>query len=682
MQHRHPSRNDPIATRSDRHDPIATIRPPRATLHNEVRAATYNRVPRESLAPPHRRPEACFPAPHFRAPPMNVLFEDDGQIKAGTVLADNDASLQVEAVSGKRIKVKAGSVLLRFAAPGAAEVLLEGGRLASELDPAFLWEASEEGEFGFADLAREYYGNAPSPAQSAAVALLLHASPMHFYKKGKGRYRKAPAESLQAALASVERKAREAEQIAGWTHELLAGALPAALQAKRAMLLYKPDRNALEWKALAAACDVRKQSPVEVLAACGAIPSTHDYHFDAFVAEAFSQGTAFPSWGTLPAVRDLPRDAVRAFSIDDATTTEIDDAFSVRELPDGNYRIGIHIACPAIALPRDTPLDRIARERLSTVYMPGRKLTMLPDEAVEAFTLKAGTSPPVLTLAMEVTPDGIVRAQATRVERIDVAANLHLHTISDAFANDLPSPADPPWTPELRVLWKVARKLAEARGKNDIDRVDYSFDVDWEAAPDGRITIAARERGSPLDKLVSELMIHVNNSWGRLLAEKGAAGLYRVQSGGKVKMSTRPGEHQGLGLTHYLWSSSPLRRYADLVNQRQLLAVTDGVAPPYADNDASLFSALADFEATYSQYAEFQDRMEHYWCLRWLLQENITETTASVIRENLVRFDRLPIVMRLADLPPQAPGRLVRIGIGRIDLLAATLECRVLAVEA
>ena len=268
-------------------------------------------------------------------------------------------------------------------------------------------------------------------------------------------------------------------------------------------------------------------------------------------------------------------------------------------------------------------------------------------------------------------------SQVTRAERVAVVANLRLDAITDAFANDLPSPQDPPWTAELRVLWKLVGKLAAARGKNDFNRIDYSFDVDWDAAPDGRVAIVPRERGSPLDKLVSELMIHVNNSWGKLLADKGAAGLYRVQSGGKVKMSTRPGEHQGLGLTHYLWSSSPLRRYSDLVNQRQLVAALDGVTPPYADNDASLFAALADFEATYSQYAEFQSRMEQYWCLRWLLQENITETTAEVIRENLVRFTRLPMVTRVADLPPQAPGRLVRLAIGRIDLLASTFECRV-----
>ena len=100
--------------------------------------------------------------------------------------------------------------------------------------------------------------------------------------------------------------------------------------------------------------------------------------------------------------------------------------------------------------------------------------------------------------------------------------------------------------------------------------------------------IVPRLRGSPLDKLVAELMIKVNATWGELLAKAGAAGLYRVQSGGKVKMSTRPGEHQGLGLTHYLWSSSPLRRYADLVNQRQLLAVVAGARPDYAANDGEV----------------------------------------------------------------------------------------------
>ena len=125
-----------------------------------------------------------------------------------------------------------------------------------------------------------------------------------------------------------------------------------------------------------------------------------------------------------------------------------------------------------------------------------------------------------------------------------------------------------------------------------------------------------------------------------------------------------------------MWASSPLRRYSDLVFQRQIIAGVGGSKPPYADNDAELFGALADFEATYASYAEFQSRMEQYWCLRWLLQENLTETTGTVLRENLVRFERLPLVVRLADMPAVAPDTRVKIGIGRIDLLALSVECR------
>ncbi len=608
---------------------------------------------------------------------MNVLFEDEGTLKAGTVLADNDASLQVEAVSGKRIKIKSGSVLLRFVSPGAADALHDGQALVRDLDPEFLWEASGDDEFGFADLAREYYGATPSPAQAVAVALLLHASPMHFYKKGKGRYRRAPPESLKAALASVERKRVEAARTAEWVAELRSHRLPDALRARLPMLLYAPDKNALEWKALAAACEQMRTNPVELLAACGAIPSTHDFHFNRFLAEAFPQGVAFPATGPLPLLAELPQAPVRAFSIDDATTTEIDDAFSVRELANGNLEIGIHIAVPALAIPRGSPLDTIARTRLSTVYMPGRKLTMLPEDAVAAFTLREGAAVPALSLYVETMPDGVPVKSETRLERVPIAANLRLDAISDVFAAPLPSPADPPWTQELRALWKLVQHLSAQRGKTDINRIDYSFYIDWDAAADGKVSIVARERGSPLDKLVAELMIHVNSTWGQLLAAHDAAGLYRVQAGGKVKMSTRPGEHQGLGLTHYLWASSPLRRYSDLVNQRQLLAVLGGERPPYADNDADLFAALADFEATYAQYAEFQDRMENYWCLRWLLQEAIAEIPARVIRDNLVRFERVPLVHRLADLPPSPPDTPVTVAITRIDLLGAVLECRV-----
>jgi exoribonuclease-2 len=606
---------------------------------------------------------------------MHVFFEDDGAFKAGTVLADNDTSLQVEAISGKRLKLKAANVLLRFSGPAPSILLADAQAIAAGIDPDFLWEVTGEAEFGFAELAAEYFGRAPAPSEAAALALRLHASPMHFYKKGKGRYKAAPAEALQAARAGVERKRREMEEVAAYAAELQAHRLPSGFREKLPMLLYKPDKLALETRALAVACEAARTHSLALLAACGAIPSTHDYHFNRFLFDAFPRGTDFPRIDDLPTVPDLPLAAVRAFSIDDASTTEIDDAFSVRSLANGNLEIGIHIASPALLIGRGSPLDAIARARLSTVYMPGRKITMLPETVIARFTLAANSAPAALSLYVETTHDGIVVRQSTKAERVPIAANLRLDAISECFASEA-SVSDPEWSDELRALWRLARRLEEGRGKADVTRVDYNFLVDWEASPDGRVAIVPRPRGSPLDKLVAELMIHVNSSWGKVLVDAGVPGLYRTQQVGKVRMSTKPEPHQGLGVTQYLWASSPLRRYSDLVNQRQLLAVLDGGAPVYAEGDAELFAIMADFELTYSQYAELQSQMEHYWCLRWLQQESIAESEATVVRDNLVRFDGIPLYVRAPDLPALTPGTRVRVAVGQIDLLAATVEVR------
>ncbi len=611
---------------------------------------------------------------------MHVFFEDDGAFKAGTVLADNDTSLQVEAASGKRLKIKAANVLLRFADPTPSALLSEAQALATTFDPDFLWEVSGGGEFGFADLATEYFGRVPRAPEAASLALCLHASPMHFYKKGKGRYKAAPADALKAALAATERKRREAEAVGAWADELKEHRLPAPLRDKLPMLLYRPDKLAPETRAVAAACDALQTNSLALLAACGAIPSTHDFHYNRFLSEVFPRGIGFPDYAAPVEAPALPRALARAFSIDDAATTEIDDAFSVRPLANGNLEIGIHIAAPGVAIERGSALDAIARTRLSTVYMPGRKITMLPGPVIERFTLLAATDRPALSLYVETAPDGTPLASTTRLESVPIAANLRLDTIGEQFAQSA-SPGEPEWTDELRSLWRLAQKLETARGKADVQRVDYSFLVDWDAAPDGKVAIVPRPRGSPLDKLVAELMIHVNSQWGRLLADAGVPGLYRTQQGGKVKMSTKPEPHQGLGVAQYLWASSPLRRYSDLVNQRQLLAVLDGSKAPYGDGDAELFAVLGDFELTYAQYAEFQNQMEHYWCLRWVAQEGATEATATVLRDNLVRFDALPLYLRIPDLPAP-PATRVRLALGRIDFLTATIDARYLGPAA
>jgi exoribonuclease-2 len=608
---------------------------------------------------------------------MFVLYEEDGDIKAGTILADNDASLQVESQHGKRAKVKSAHVLLRYAAPSPSQVMDQARAGKAALDLDFLWEVAGEAEFSFEDLAREYHGHAPAAPESAAILLALHGAPIYFHKKGKGRYRAAPAEVLAAAKAAVERKARETALRAEWAAALAAGRLPEPLRDKVFELAHKPDKNSLEYKALADACAETGLSVARLLDKCGAIPSSHEFHLQAFLLTHFPRGAGFSGIAPPLPPPALPPGDAPAFSIDDAATTEIDDAFSVIFRPDGSTRVGIHIAAPALGITPGSDLDRVAATRLSTVYMPGDKITMLPEDLIAQYTLAENRDCPALSLYVEVAPDHSILSLTTQADVVRIAANLRHETLEPLF-NEATIGGDGPEYPfrrELEWLFGFARQLEAARGKADqAQRNDFVFKVAGE-----RVEIQTRVRGNPIDKLVSELMILANSRWGEMLADKGVAGVYRAQTGGKVRMTLKPAPHEGLGVSHYAWSTSPLRRYVDLLNQRQILAAARGEAPPHAGNDAMLFAAVRDFELAYDAYAEFQRGMERYWCLRWLLQESIREIDATLWRENLIRLDGLPFVAKVTGAPTLNPGDRMRVAVENIDLLDIDLTCRYLA---
>ncbi|HQR03843.1 MAG: RNB domain-containing ribonuclease [Proteobacteria bacterium] len=631
---------------------------------------------------------------------MNILFEEDGAFRAGVLMADNVSSLQVELPSGKRSKVKADKVMLRFDAPAAGELLAMAEAEATGIDIDFLWEVCAEAEFGFEDLAREYQGHKPTATEAAAVLLCLHSAPMYFHRKGRGRYRKAPADILAAAKAGLEKKRLQAETQARMAAQLEAGNLPAEFTSLVQELLYKPDRNRIETKALEEACTRTGLSVPYLLQRCGALGDTHGYHLGRFLFEYFPGGTGFPgdvstvpgqenADPAVPGLDELPLADVRAFSIDDAHTTEIDDALSVVRRADGGMRVGIHIAAPGLGFGLETGLGQVARQRLSTVYMPGRKITMLPDAVVERFTLLEGCNLPALSLYLDVSPELIIRGHESRIERVPIVANLRHHDIEPLFNADTLATGltEFPFRDELESLWELATVLESGRGKagDSSRRKEYNFHVDWAATTaqgPGRIEIVERGRGSPIDVLVAELMIVVNATWGRMLADAGVPALYRAQSTGKVRMTTVAAPHEGLGVDCYAWTSSPLRRFVDLANQWQLIAHLRGVPPPYPPKSTDLLAALRDFELTYAAYADFQRGMERYWCLRWLLQEGVTETEAQVLREDLVRFEHLPLVVRLPSLPACPPFTRIRLAIERVDLLEAEIRCRFLEILA
>lgn len=599
---------------------------------------------------------------------MQLLYEEEGELKVGTVLDRAPASFQVESPHGRRSKVKAANVLLEFERPSAAELLGAAKAYAEAIEVDFLWQCSGQGEFGFQDLAREYVGRAPSPVEAAGVLMRLQSAPMYFHRRGRGRFRAAPEETLKLALAAAEKKKRVQEQVGQWAERLGRGECPAQIAALKDELLYAPDRNKPETRALEQACAASGLSAPKLFERCGLLPDSHEFHLRRFLHEFFPRGASFPPHEVPQGVDDLPRADVQAFSLDDVGTTEIDDAFSLQPIA-GGVRVGIHIAAPALGFAPGSALDAIARERLSTAYMPGQKFTMLPDDVVERFSLDHSGERPAVSLYADFADDGTLRARHSRLERVPIAANLRhaeYDALNDAFEQG--REVGLAFEAELRTLWRVAAALEARRGRpSGPGAPEYTFYVE-----DARVRILPRKRGAPLDKVVSELMILANSSWGELLAERDVAGVYRVQSTGKVRFSVHPEPHEGLGVPSYAWMTSPLRRYIDLVNQWQLAAALSGRRAPFQRNSDTLLGAVRAFEIRYARYDEHQQAMEDYWTMRWLLQEGVRTLNAVVLRDNLVRLEGLPLVVRVSSLPALEPGAVATLQLEAVDLIQRT----------
>ncbi|MEA3394913.1 MAG: RNB domain-containing ribonuclease [Pseudomonadota bacterium] len=634
---------------------------------------------------------------------MFALFDEAGKFLAGRILSEAEASIQVELESGKRVKVKAANVLLKFDKPSPAELLSAAQTLSQGIELELAWEFAPEDDFGFADLASVYFQDPPTLPQQAAALLRLQEAPHYFRRAGKGRFKKAPAEIIQQALAAIEKKRVLQLQIEDWAAALGRGECPQPIREQLYKILFKPDKNAPEYKAVVEASRATHTAPLDLLQKAGAIDSPYQFHWRRFLFENFPKGYGFPALEA-PEIRDeLPLATVQAFSIDDSATTEIDDALSVQGLGEGTVTVGIHIAAPGLAVQRDSAVDNVGRARLSTVYMPGYKLTMLPDEVVQRYTLQEGRDCPAVSLYVALDETTLeIRGHETRLERVPIAHNLR-HDQLDAVvtAEWLQNPGfehqngTQPLShlrKQLSFLYRLALHLKAqrevVRGKPEtFNRPDYTFKLvgNGDAEPSGheQVVIGTRQRGAPLDLMVAEAMILANSTWGQWLAEHGVPGIYRSQAslapGVKVRMGTKALPHAGIGVKAYAWSTSPLRRYTDLVNQWQIIACarhgkTAALAAPFKPKDAELFAIVSGFDAAYSAYNGYQGAIERFWTLKYVQQNNITELVATVFKDNMARADELPLVLPVLGAQDLPRGAKVRVKLGEIDEVALDVK--------
>ena len=601
---------------------------------------------------------------------MNIFYEESGQFKVAAIVQKNDATYQVDTQHGKRTKVKANNVFAEF--DGDMAAFLENAQAqAADIDTDLLWEVCGEEEFSAEAIAEEYYGHAPTKTELAATLIALYAAPMYFYKKAKGVFKAAPEETLKQALAAIERKKQQDAQIDAWAEALKRGEMPSEIAADLKTILHAPDKQSLTYKAFTKAADELKISAYELAKKTGGITSIPQYLQDGFEIKYFPKGTGFPDL-PLPEMPDLPKADVTAFSIDDESTTEVDDALSLTDLGNGMKRVGIHIAAPSLAIKPGDKMEKNIMERLSTVYFPGGKITMLPENWIAAFSLDAGAYRPAVSIYFDVDSEFNVGEPTCKIEAVNIAENLRIQTIEPHFNAEtgLDEAGEMMFAHHQDLIWlhQFAVALQKARGKYEPDRApqyDYSIELDEE----GKVSVVRRERGSPIDMLVSEMMILANSTWAQMLHDNDLPGLFRVQPAGKVRMSTKSEPHIGMGVQHYGWFTSPLRRAADYINQKQLLSLIDDTAEPlFQQSDAELFAALRDFDTAYAAYADFQRQMEAYWSLVYLQQQGTNELTATILKEDLVRIEGLPLVTRATGIPFDAlPKSQVLLKITELD---------------
>ena len=632
---------------------------------------------------------------------MYALFEDAGKFQTGRILSEAESSAQIELESGKRLKAKSANILLKFDKPSPNVLMAEATALSATIELDLAWEFAPSDEFSFQELAQEYFSDNATLAQQTAALISLFQAPHYFRRSGKGKFKKASADVLQQALAAIEKKKLIQQQIEAWALALGEGSCPEPIAAQLYKILFKPDKNAAEYKAVVEASRATHLAPLALLQKAGAITSAYEFHWQRFLFDNFPKGIGFPALEAPVIKNTLPTSTAQAYSIDDSQTTEIDDALSVQGLGTGEVVVGIHIAAPALALTPGHAIDQIARQRLSTVYMPGNKITMLPDHVVQTYTLQEGRDCPAVSLYLRVDESTLdILGSETRVEQVFIAANLRHDMLDDVVteawlanpATVLPAGKNIPQMPhtQLAFLYRLAqhRKAQRevVRGKpENFNRPDYNFRVitldDQAPKGDERVEISQRHRGAPLDLMVAEAMILANSTWGQWLSDLGVPGIYRSQAsllpGVKVRMGTKALPHAGIGVPCYAWSTSPLRRYTDLVNQWQIIACaqhgnTAALAAPFKPKDVDLFSIISAFEAAYSSYNGYQSSMERFWTLQYLQQNAVEEVEATVFKSfegepPMARADNLPLVLPVIGSGNLARGTRVLLRISGID---------------
>ena len=546
----------------------------------------------------------------------------------------------------------------------------EREELAASIPLQDLWELlqeeSAERSWSLQELAGVYFSSA-GRLESSALYRALEADRIYFVRKGEA-YVLRPAEQVQETLLRQQVEAsreKEREALVPWLSRLWQRP-PGNGEVSFPEGCEEPCRRALTWirevalagpearrfkevQALLKDAGIsRKDAPFQIMVKAG-LWSEHEN----LLLHRFRTGIHF-SQDLVEEARRLARedapqhDPIRedlrhleCFTIDDVFTTEIDDALSLEELPEGGLRVGIHIADASAYVLPDSPLDLEARSRGTAIYLPDLKVRMLPPAlSDEACSLVAGQDRPAFSFLVEYGADFEQRSARMVPSRIHVRERLSYESADQALQEGR-------WGSFL-ALARTLRDRRRADGAITVPFPRVSVRVD----PQGQVHLERESATAPSQILVSEMAVLANRLAGEYLAGLGVAAVYRRQEPPdkpiedaeefdparayaarrfmrKGTLGLAPGRHHGLALEHYVQVTSPIRRYGDLLMQRQLKALLAGEPPCYGTDE--LETLLAASRPGVEQAEQLEKDRRNYWILRYLEERLWQELDAVVV---------------------------------------------------
>jgi exoribonuclease-2 len=562
------------------------------------------------------------------------FYADDG-LRIGTLAERDKQRLTVVDPRGRRHRVAPERVLFRHSGQSADAVLETIESRAEEVDIELLWEAvRSEGEPQPSDaaaLARLFFDR-DDAASASAIYRALSADGLYFRRRGSAfsprseaeleqvrRMRlaeQAAAEELTQIQAGLRRKPIDAD---------LAGRIEARIRGRSDRLLDQ---------ALAETTSDPLRHAFCLLLQGGYVDATLDYEvMAANLKESFPEAVLQHA-GAI----QLPQQSAAAWeswlAIDDPDTREVDDAISISHEAE-LIRIDIDIANAAAFVQRGDPVDREAERRGATVYLPTRRYYMLPESiGCEAASLQPDHERPVMRTSVWLDADGNIKRRALQEGWTRVRRRLDYESADRLLAN-----ANDPSGEPLRLLAQLAERLREQRrraGALSIQRPEWKVSVRQGGE---QITVTPIDPNSTSRRLVGELMVLANATAAQIARDAELPLLYRLQPTPKdplpplepddplaflrlrgrispATLSLDPGKHFGLGLEAYTQVTSPLRRYADLVQQRQLLAHLSGETPPY--QRADLLEVMAAIESVDQELRRLESATTQRWILEYV----------------------------------------------------------------